>query len=68
MPLATTLLAKMPLLMLDLPLGIYFWNLRRKKRSPGYNPNLGGQIKKAGDFDSDAIRSALQLAMDEKLK
>ena len=48
--------------------GDFFGNLRRKKRSAGYNPNFGGQIKKAGDFDSDAIQSALQSAMEEKLK
>ena len=41
-------------------IGDFFGNLRKKKRSPGYNPNLGGQIKKAGDFDSDVIRSAFQ--------
>ena len=35
------------------------------KRSSG---DFGDQINKAGDFDSDAIRSAIQSSMEEKLK
>ena len=38
------------------------------KISSGKASDFGGQINKAGDFDSDAIRSALQSAIFEKLK
>ena len=38
------------------------------KRSSGGSSDFGDQIIKAGDFDSDAIQSAIQLAMEEKLK
>ena len=47
--------------------GDFFGNLRKKKRSPGYNPNLGGQIKKAGDFDSDIIHSALKKIISSRV-
>jgi hypothetical protein len=49
-------------------IGDFFGNLCRKKRSSGYNPDCRGQINKARDFDSDAIRLALQSAMEEKFK
>ena len=38
------------------------------KRSSGGASDFGDQINKAGDFDSDAIQSAIQSAMEEKLK
>ena len=38
------------------------------KRSSGGSSDFGDQIIKAGDFDSDAIQSAIQLAMEKKLK
>ena len=48
-------------------IGDFFGNLRKMKRSPGYNPNLGGQIKKAGDFDSDIIHSALKKIISSRV-
>ena len=57
----------MPLLMPNLPLGFFLGISVKKKKSPGYNPNLGGQIKKAGDFDSDVIHLALKKIISSRV-